>query len=327
MIVEAKFYEKLPENKVQCTLCPHNCIIKDGKTGLCLIRKNEKGILYQTSYNEVSSIAIDPIEKKPLYHFYPSSSILSIGTNGCNLKCPFCQNWQIATTITNRKIINPDLLKKFAIMHNSIGIAYTYNEPFICYEFILDCAKVFNNAGLKNVFVTNGQINYEPLMELAPYIDAANIDIKGFTNHFYKWINGDLTTTLNTIELLFKKGTHIELTNLIITNKNDDIDSFDEMCRWIADISDNIPLHISKYFPNYKFKEPSTPLETLRNFYKIAKKHLKYVYIGNAQIQNTTDTFCPKCNQLLIERNYYQTKCHINEPICPECSEKLYFVL
>ncbi|KAA0256878.1 AmmeMemoRadiSam system radical SAM enzyme [Deferribacter autotrophicus] len=327
MNVEAKYYDKLSDDKVQCKLCPHNCVIKDGKTGLCLIRKNENGTLYQTSYNEVSSLALDPIEKKPLYHFYPSSNILSIGTNGCNLKCPFCQNWQIVTTITHREKINPDILKEIATMNHSIGIAYTYNEPFIWYEFILDCAKVFKNAGLKNVFVTNGQINREPLMELAPYIDAANIDLKGFTNDFYKWINGDLTTTLNTIEYLFKNGSHIELTNLVVTNKNDNSDTFDDMCRWIASISSDIPLHISRYFPNYKLNEPPTPLETLKNFYEIAKKYLKYVYIGNVQIEDATDTLCPKCNHLLVKRDFYLTKCHIKEPVCPECSEKLYFVL
>lgn len=327
MIKEALFYEKKDDLTVKCNICPNNCLIKPGGKGICKVRENIDGKLYLTSYNEVTSIALDPIEKKPLYHFYPGSSILSIGTNGCNLQCPFCQNWQISTQITYREEISIEQLYQIAIERGSIGIAYTYNEPTIWYEFVLDCSKYFHSKGLKNILVTNGYINEEPLTHFLPYIDAVNVDLKGFTQEFYKWVKGNLDTVKRSIEIYFKNNVHTEITNLVIPNKNDDFVIFEEMCKWISFLSPDIPLHISRYFPNYKLNEPPTDLNTLKNCYKIAKKYLNFVYVGNAIIDNTTNSYCPHCNYLLVVRTFYSIKSNIKEPKCPNCQNPLYFVL
>ena len=327
MLKEALYYEKLNKNMVRCNLCPHNCLIKPDKSGLCLIRKNIDGILYQSSYNEISSISIDPIEKKPLYHFYPGSTILSVGTNGCNLSCDFCQNWQISTQITNRETISVDKLLNMVQKENSIGIAYTYNEPLIWYEFVKDCAKKFKEKRLKNVLVTNGNINEKPLKDLVKYIDAANVDLKGFTNDFYKWVKGDLKTTLETIKILLKEKVHVELTNLVIPTKNDNIEIFKEMCSWIANLDKNIPLHLSRYFPSYNLNIPQTSSKTLSNFYSLAKNYLNYVYVGNIHIEGTVNTYCPECNSLLVRRDVLNIENHLKEKTCPFCKKQLYFVV
>lgn len=327
MLKEALFYKKLDKNIISCELCPHFCKISPSNSGICLIRKNINGTLCLATYGEISSIGLDHIEKKPLYHYYPGTYILSIGTNGCNLKCPFCQNWQISTLETTRENITIDELIKLAKQHNSIGIAYTYNEPLIWYEFILDASKEAHNNNLKNVLVTNGNINKEPLINLIPYIDAVNVDLKGFTDEFYKWIEGSLQCTLNFIDTVFKNNIHIEITNLVIPDKNDDEKIFTEMCKWISNLSQDIPLHLSKYFPNYKLNIPQTPTNKLISLYNIAKKHLKYVYLGNVIINDTSSTNCPVCNHLLIDRQGYQTKVYINNNKCPKCGNIIYIHL
>ncbi|MDY6820990.1 MAG: AmmeMemoRadiSam system radical SAM enzyme [Deferribacterota bacterium] len=329
MLREAIFYKKLnlEKNIVRCELCPHRCVINPNNVGNCLIRKNIDGKLYLTTYGEITSIAIDPIEKKPLYHFFPSKNILSIGTTGCNLKCPFCQNWQISSKKAFTEEISIEKLANLVVTHNSIGIAYTYNEPFIWYEFILDAAKNMHDHNIKNVFVTNGCINAEPLEKLLPYIDAANVDLKAFNNDFYRWVKGDLETTLQTIELLHKNNKHLELTNLVIPTKNDNPDEFYEMCKWISSLSKDIPLHISRYFPNHKLSIPPTPISTLKNFYNIAKRCLNYVYIGNVLIDDAASTYCPLCNFEVIKRSGYNTIVNIKDNKCPKCGNTLPILL
>ena len=327
MLKEALFYKNLDNNIVICELCPHLCKILPDKSGICLIRKNINGTLYLSTYSEISSIGIDPIEKKPLYHYFPGTYILSIGTNGCNLKCPFCQNWQISTLETNRENITIVELIKLAKQHNSIGIAYTYNEPLIWYEFILDASIEAHKNGLKNVLVTNGNINKEPLLHLIPYIDAVNVDLKGFTEEFYKWVKGSLQCTLDFIETVFKNNIHIEITNLVIPDKNDDESIFTEMCKWISNLSQDIPLHLSRYFPNYKLNIPQTPVNKLISLHNIAKQYLKYVYLGNIAINGVSDTHCPICNCLLINRQGYKTNVYINNNKCPSCGSFIYIYL
>ncbi|AEI15068.1 Radical SAM domain protein [Flexistipes sinusarabici DSM 4947] len=324
MDVEAKFYQKLGDSKVQCNLCHHHCRVADGKSGICLIRQNKGGTLYQTSYEEITSINVDPVEKKPLYHFYPGSDILSIGTNGCNLKCPFCQNWQISTQITPRETLKIEQAVDIARRNGTIGIAYTYNEPIIWYEFVLDCMKEFRKGGLKNVLVTNGCINREPLEKLAEFTDAVNVDMKGFSDDFYKWVNGSFSLAKQTIKYLIENNIHTELTNLIIPTKNDDPDEFSSMCQWIADLSPDIPLHISRYFPCYKCNIEQTPPSTMRQLYHIAKEKLNYVYAGNINLtdnngESTSNTICPSCSTTLIKRTGYSTKSYIKDSRCPEC--------
>lgn len=323
MGVLARHWEKADGGKVRCLLCPHTCLIAEGKSGICLIRKNIGGELIQTAYGEVCSISVDPIEKKPLYHFLPGSDILSIGTNGCNMRCRHCQNWEITTQETPRKKVTPEELLALSVKNGSIGIAYTYNEPSIWFEFVYDCAQVFKKAGRKNVLVTNGQINPAPLKELIPLIDAANIDIKGFTEEFYKNEAGNLATVINTIEATAASGMHIELTNLLIPGLNDSRDTFEKMCRYIAGISADIPLHISRYFPMYKSRQPVTDEKTLTECREIALSHLNYVYVGNITIEGASDTYCPKCGKKIIERTGYHTRCLTDKNICPKCASQL----
>jgi len=326
MLRPASYFKTLAEDGlVQCNLCPHRCRIKKGKAGLCLIRKNIDGRLYQTSYGEVTSLNIDPIEKKPLYHFYPGSNILSIGTNGCNLKCAFCQNYMISTRETFRQEVSIEHLVAMAKKHNSIGIAYTYNEPIIWFEFVKDCALTFRENGLKNVIVSNGNINREPLLDLIKVIDAANIDLKGFTEDFYNWVKGDLNSVKETIKILFDNKIHTEITFLLIPNRNDNIDDFRRMCEFLAGISIDLPLHISRYFPTYKCNEPPTDISKLSEFYEEGKKYLNYVYLGNVSGLGDNNSYCPYCGNLLVKRELYHTEIINNKDTCEKCSKKLFF--
>lgn len=328
MLTLASFFQTLAEDgSVQCNLCPHRCKIKKGKSGLCLIRKNIDGRLYQAAYGELTSLNLDPIEKKPLYHFYPGTNILSIGTNGCNLKCAFCQNYTISTQETFRKEVSIENLVELAKKHNSVGIAYTYNEPIIWFEFVKDCAIAFRKSGLKNIIVSNGNINQEPLLDLIKVIDAANIDLKGFTDDFYKWVKGDLNSVKETIKILFENNIHTEVTFLLITNKNDDIDDFRRMCEFLAGISKDLPLHISRYFPAYKCNEPPTDILKMTEFYREAKKYLNYVYLGNISGLNGRNSYCPDCGNLLVKRDGYKTEILNKKDRCEKCSKKLYFQL
>ncbi|MCX8084547.1 MAG: AmmeMemoRadiSam system radical SAM enzyme [Calditerrivibrio sp.] len=318
---EASFYEKIDSNRVRCHLCPHRCTIPDGKSGACLIRRNIDGVLYQTSYAEVTSINIDPIEKKPLYHFYPGSKILSIGTNGCNLSCAFCQNWTISKNITFREKITSEALLSIAKENASIGIAYTYNEPTIWFEYVHDTAKLFRQAGLKNVIVSNGFINSEPLATLVDYLDAANIDLKAFSEEGYRKLGGGLKEVLYTIEYLYRHDVHLEITHLAVERYTSTETEFKEMCRWLSGIDRSIPLHISRYFPSYKLNLPPTDMEYLKELFNIAKGYLHYVYLGNVSANN--DTFCPYCGMRLIGRNGYRISLFIEDNVCPSCKKSL----
>lgn len=326
MLKEARFYKKrVDTDAVQCLLCPHFCFILNGEQGRCIIRKNIEGTLYSSVYAEVSSIAVDPVEKKPLYHFYPTKNILSVGTNGCNFTCDFCQNWHISTRETQRKEFTPDMLIAEALRTDSIGIAFTYNEPLVWYEFLYDCAKEFKKVGLKTAIVSNGYINQEPLLELIPFLDAANIDLKGFNDSFYKKIGGSLSPVKKTIETLYKSGICVEVTNLLIPTLNDNEEEYELMCKWLSGVSDEIPFHISAYFPSFKASEPPASLNELLKFKKIAKKYLKYVYTGNIREEN--DSFCPHCNNLLVSRNGFFVKSNIQSNRCNKCGNQLYFFL
>lgn len=285
---EAMYYENLENNNVRCVLCPHYCIIHPSASGMCGVRVNKEGKLYSRVYQKVSSMAFDPIEKKPLYKFHPGSFILSVGTAGCNFKCPFCQNYSIAradpdkidtTIVTSEELVERALQLK---SRGNIGIAFTYNEPTIWYEYVFETAKLAKARGLANVLVTNGYINHEPLTNLLPYVDAMNIDLKGYSEEFYKDIcGGKLESVKETIETAAKMC-HVELTTLVIPGLNDSKDEMEEMCRWIASVSKDMPLHLSRFFPRYMMKDrASTPVIDLFELRNIAAKHLNNVYIGN----------------------------------------------
>jgi pyruvate formate lyase activating enzyme len=281
---EALYYEKLDGEKVGCHLCPQECVINRGGRGFCGIRKNEKGILYAEAYGKVTAIALDPIEKKPLYHFHPGEYILSVSTKGCNFRCPYCQNWHISQDLkAGTEDLDCEELVNQAKRAGSFGIAYTYNEPLVWYEFVLDASKKAKEAGLENVLVTNGYINEEPLKNLLPFIGAMNVDLKSMDDDFYKeYCKGTLQPVLNTLKTAKKAGVHIEVTNLIIPTINDTEDKIEKLADWVYEnLGVETPVHFSRYFPSYRFEYPRTPPETMNMAEEIAKKKLKRVYLGN----------------------------------------------
>jgi len=327
---EALFYELFDKDKgiIKCLLCPKECLIKKGQVGFCRARQNIDNQLYSLIYSKVSSYGMDPIEKKPLYHFCPGTMVLSLGTIGCNFTCAFCQNWTISqANIKDVQVeeLSPEKAVQLALQNNSPGIAYTYSEPLIWYEYILDTAKLAKKNKIKNILVTNGFINHEPLVQLLPYVDAMNIDLKSFRDSFYqKYCKGNLAPVLHTIELS-KKYCHIEITNLIIPGLNDSEEEIKEMVDWIYSLDQKTPLHFSRYFPSYKMNIPATPISTLYKARDIAKKKLKYVYIGNIDDVEANTTYCSECKKILIKRTGYKT---INlgldkEGNCKYCGEKV----
>jgi len=303
---KALYWDSLENNRVNCTLCPHNCKIADGKAGVCKVRVNTYGVLYSTIYGEVTAAALDPVEKKPLYHFFPGKHILSVGTNGCNLGCSFCQNWHISQNPdSGRNNLPAEKMIELALKEKSIGIAYTYNEPLIWFETVLETAKKAREAGLKNVLVTNGYINEEPFKELLPFIDAMNIDLKSIKNEFYKEeCGGSLAPVKITIEAAVK-SCHVELTNLLVTSKNDSEAEIRELVDYIASVNREIPVHFSRYFPQYKLDNEMTPGEMLEFAAGIASEKLEYVYTGNVDVKEGNITFCPNCGNHAIVRAGY----------------------
>ena len=269
-----------------CEICPHHCDIKEGGIGYCRARGNVGGEISCINYGRLTSISLDPIEKKPLNRFHPGTTILSVGSFGCNLCCGFCQNHSIsmADKETETVYVSPEELVAKAIElvpHGNIGLAFTYNEPLVGYEFVRDCAVLAHEKGLKNVLVTNGMICTEPLKKLLPYIDAMNIDLKGFSDTFYKKISGDFETVKSTIEVS-SKSCHVEVTTLIIPGENDSAYEMEREATWLASLNPDIPLHISRFFPRYKMTDiEATPIKTIFALRDIAEQHLKYVYTGN----------------------------------------------
>ena len=310
----ASYYKNTLGRQVQCTLCPHFCKMLPGEVGTCLTRINKGGRLYSQTYGLISAVSSDPIEKKPLYHFFPGSSVLSIGGLGCNLTCDFCQNCHISQpdpeTFSQYPFREPsDIVQKARFLKDNIGLAYTYNEPTVYYEYMMECAVQVRNQGLKNVMVTNGFINQEPLGELLNYMDAFNIDLKSFRNDFYRQrSSATLRPILETIISVASSGAHMELTYLIIPGYNDSREEWKEMISWIEDNcgTDSI-LHVSKYFPRHRLKSSPTPTQTMESFINLAREKIKYVYPGNnPQLDNHTS--CPGCGTILIEREVYRTK-------------------
>lgn len=311
---EAKHYLKKNEKAVKCLLCPHGCEIQEGQSGKCLVRGNKGGKLYATTYGRFSVLHLDPIEKKPLFHFYPTYNILSIGGVGCNLSCRFCQNWELVEGIVPIKRISSREIVDIAVelkSRGNIGIAFTYNEPTIWFEFIEDTAKLVKKETpeLKVVLVTNGYMSLRPFEELSEYIDAMNIDLKFARDETYREVSGaHLKPVVTLIERAYKKlhktgKPFIEVTYLIIPGLNDKDDDIRKLTDIIASISDQIPLHISRFYPNFLMTDvPPTPVETLERAYEIARSSLKFVYVGNLWGHRGENTYCPNCKSVLIAR-------------------------
>lgn len=328
----ALYYKELGDGKVRCRLCPHQCNLEPGEAGNCRVRVNHNGQLISENYGKVCSLRFDPIEKKPLYHFYPGTEILSVGSVGCNLACKFCQNWEISQTGVPEypylKYIPPEkVVEKATERSASSGIAFTYNEPTVWFEYMLDIAKLAKEQGLNCAMVTNGFINKNPLEELVEYVDAYNIDLKSFSDKFYKEVSSArLKPVLNTIERLKKAGKHIELTHLVITGLNDREEEFTEMMKWVVnELGPSTPFHISRYFPVYQLDNQSTSIRKMMQFYEIAQEHLTYVYLGNILTTEGQITRCPDCDEVVIERRGYSTyKTGLNkEGCCANCGKNI----
>jgi len=328
---EALFYQKLAGNTVQCLLCPRRCVIPDKKRGFCGVRENQGGRLYTLVYARPCAVHIDPIEKKPLFHVLPGTPAFSIATAGCNLRCKFCQNWQISQAkpeeVESIELTPQDVVKQ-AKNSGCPVIAYTYTEPTIFYEYMLDTAKLAKLEGIKNVMHSAGHINEEPLRQLAKFLDAANIDLKGFNQKYYDEIClGDLDSVLRTLKILKQEGVHIEITNLILPGLNDDPQTIRQMCIWIREnLGPDTPIHFSRFWPMYKLTQLSpTPVATLEMAKAIAQSEgLNYCYIGNVPSHTAENTYCPNCKRLIIQRKGYSVgSIHIREGRCEYCGYKI----
>ena len=329
MIREAAFYEKLDGNKVKCHLCRHNCLITEGKPGICGVRENRSGILYSLIYVMPCSWHVDPIEKKPLFHFFPGSKTFSIATAGCNFKCLHCQNYEISQMpMDNKQIVgqkmSPQEAVELAQRSGCKSISYTYTEPTIFYEYAFDIAKLAKENGIRNNFVTNGYIQEEPLKAIQPYLDGANIDLKGFNADFYKKVCGaDLSRVLNTIRLYKKLGIWIELTTLIIPGHNDREEELHGIARFIKnDLGAETPWHVSAFYPTHKLLDVSrTSPKTLRRARQIGMEEgLRYVYEGNIPGSDGENTYCYNCNKPVIRRyGYTITEYNIKNSACTFC--------
>ncbi|MEM2145703.1 MAG: AmmeMemoRadiSam system radical SAM enzyme [Candidatus Jordarchaeaceae archaeon] len=327
MLKETRFYEKLEDGAVKCGICPNRCIIKPGKMGSCRTRKNMDGTLYSLVYSSISSMAVDPIEKKPLFHFYPGSTAFSISTVGCTFHCLNCQNWSISQAEPESGLtrdIPPEKIVSAAKREGSRSIAYTYNEPFVFYEFVYDTAKIAHENNIKNVLVTNGYATPEAIENIAPLIDAANVDVKSMSEKFYKEIcGGRLQPVLDAVTLMKEKNIHVEITYLIIPEKNDSVNEITKFAEWVKDnLGLDVPIHFSRFYPQYKLRDLNpTPVSTVIKARGIAQNvGLHYVYCGNIPGQGE-NTYCYNCNQLIIGRWGYTIEefSLTKENTCPNC--------
>lgn len=330
MIVEAKLYEVIGDQKVHCYLCNHHCKITDSKFGFCGVRQNRGGKLYTHVYGEAIAANIDPIEKKPLYHFLPGTRSFSVATIGCNFRCGFCQNWQISQ-VSHREgrgmggySLPPQDIVRKAVEQGCPSISYTYTEPTIFFEYAYETARLAHEKGLFNVFVTNGYMTSEALKTIHPYLDACNVDLKSFSEDFYeKTCHGHLEPVLTSIRTMKELGIWIEITTLVIPEGNDDEEQLRGISQFIAGVDPNLPWHISRFHPDYQFTDVrATPLETLKRAYSLGKEAgLRYIYVGNVPAE-ATETLCPKCGKSLIRRRgFFVEQNQVKDSACPNCGE------
>jgi pyruvate formate lyase activating enzyme len=318
-------YWKMNGDKVMCQLCPRACVLADGQLGACGVRRAENGKLFAMSYGQPCAVHVDPVEKKPLFHFYPGQPILSLATIGCNLFCDFCQNWEISKarveSMQEEKEISPQQIVAMAKEADCRLIAFTYTEPTVYFEYALDIAKQAKKKGMECAIVSNGYTSEEATRAWAPYLSAANIDLKGTAQFYRKRCKvPDFECIKRTIVLLKELGVHVEVTNLVIPGENDTDKEFERIALWMKEnVGKETPLHFSAFHPDYRMLDtPSTPARTLLRAREIAKRHLDYVYIGNAPGVDD-HTYCPKCHAIVIERNVYQGVPKLDGKSCPSC--------
>lgn len=321
---EAWFYEKLDGGRVQCQLCPNRCILTEGQRGLCKVRENQNGKLVSLVYGQPVTIHVDPIEKKPFNHFLPGSTAYSIATGGCSLSCKYCQNWDIAQRFPeDLKSINmpPEKVVEEALKSGAKSIAYTYSEPMVFYEYLYDTAKLAHERGLKNVVVSSGYVNPEPLKKLLPLLDAIKIDLKGFSEDFYQEIvGGHLQPVLDNLKIIKEEGTWLEIVNLLVPGKNDNPEEIKKMCEWLKNnLGPDVPLHFSRFHPEYKLQNlPPTPEETVKNARQICLDvGLHYVYTGNIIDPEGQTTYCPTNKKpLIVRQGQTVLENHLDEGLC-----------
>ncbi len=321
---EARHYKKLEGSRLRCNLCPHYCLIEEGAVGRCAVRENRGGVLIALTYGRAVTLNLDPIEKKPLFHFMPGSVILSTGPNGCTLTCGNCQNWHISQQRVETDYVSPERLAEVAGRGGSIGVAFTYTEPLLWFEYLLDAVPLIRAKGLKSVLVTNGFLNEEPAREIAPLIDAFNVDLKGIRDEFYREYCGGRVEPVKRFIEIAASVSHVEVTNLVIPGLNDASRDIQDLVDWLAGVSPEIPLHFSRFFPQYRMTDrPATSQEALERAYAIATKKLKYVYIGNIFIDGTEDTRCPTCGATVVRRRGYEAEMLGAGGVCPSCGTRL----
>jgi len=329
---EAMFFDRHGSGKVKCRLCPHECKVSEGKEGICRVRKNIGGTLYATTYQKASAIAVDPIEKKPLYHFYPGSPVLSYGSIGCNLRCLYCQNYHISQVSPDEYFRLRDTGGQKQVVNEVIrracdGVAFTYNEPTIWYEFMYDIAPAVKEKGFYTVLVSNGHINPEPLSQFSPHIDAANIDLKTISDKQYMSMSkAHIQPVFDTINYLKEVGVLVELTNLVVTDFNDSEEQIRELCRWVVkNPGPDTPVHFTRYHPEYQYSAPATSLDTMKKTYEIAQEEgLQYIYVGNTPMRKYNNTHCHNCGETVISREKaYARRLYTfdseGKVICPSC--------
>lgn len=311
-LTEARYYEKLPNRKIRCLLCPRECVIDDQETGYCGVRENLGGTYYTLVYGKPCTAHVDPVEKKPLFHFLPGTDAFSIATVGCNVLCKFCQNWQISQARPDQvpsMDLPPEKVADIAQKNHCASIAYTYSEPVIFSEYMHDSAQAGHGKNVKSVMISNGFINPEPMKDLCGVLDAVKVDLKAFTQDFYKkMVNGELQPVLDTLVLVKKQEVWLEIVYLIIPTLNDNPEELRQMCTWIKnELGPDVPIHFSRFYPQYRLKNlPSTPIRTLVTAREIAlDSGLNFVYIGNVPGHEGENTFCPNCHELLIRRVGY----------------------
>jgi len=337
---EAILYEKLKDSYVKCNVCNHHCVIKDGERGICGVRKNENGKLISLIYGKAAAINVDPIEKKPFFHFLPGSFSLSFGTFGCNFSCSFCQNWTLSQApkeIFFWHDVNigvdwlPTKIVSEALKHDCQSIAYTYNEPTVFLEYAFDTMKIAHEAGLKNVWVSNGYMTTETLDLILPYLDAINIDLKSFSENFYNRLcGGKIEPVLENLKKIYKSSTWLEITTLLIPNQNDSDKEIRKIANFIVDeLDEKVPWHVSAFQPAYKMLDtPATEYSKIEHAIKIGKQAgLKYVYAGNIPGSSYENTYCPRCNNLIVERANYIIRRFDKNGICPKCKTKIDLIL
>ncbi len=332
MKMEARYYDTLENGKVQCHLCPAECLISPGMRGYCHVRKNGGGKLITENYGLIAARHVDPIEKKPLYHFFPGSRIFSIGSIGCNMSCFYCQNHDISQETVDHyhgdEVITPDqLIKLVSNIEGSLGIAFTYNEPTVYYEYMYDVARLSATAGMKNVVITNGYICPRPLQQLLKVVHAFNVDLKAYSDRFYKKAaHAHLHPVKESLKQIRKSDKHLEITYLLIPGWNDGINHFREMMKWIRDeLGSETIFHLSRYFPAYRSKVLKTPVKLMFQFYEFAKKYINYVYLGNLAGSESQNTLCHVCGKMVISRyGYFVQKNGLDERgLCKYCGTKI----